>query len=169
MKRLFAIFLIVVLTTIGSFAFIWGMNPDKEKQQTLATQGVRLLNGTEYATDTLGGKSSLRVGSLILGTNEQIFRINEIRKTSDNNIYVVVSWKFITDYTTYSEFTSQPYVNYTTFELNHFMFGKTLIEPSELSKFYEKNTDVLVEKQQTAQIKENQESIIASAPKPPSV
>ena len=158
----------MILATIGSFAFIWAMNPDREKQQTLATQGIRLLTGTDFATDSMGGKSSLQVGSLVLGSNEQIFRINEIRKTSDNSIYVVVSWKFITDYTTYADFTAQPYVNYTTYELNHFMFGKTLIEVTELAKFYDKNNKVLEEKQQIAQTKENRADMLAAAPKPPS-
>ena len=167
MKKLLAIFMIIVLATVGSFAFIWAMNPAKEKQQTLATQGIRLLNGTEFATDENGTKSALQIGSLVLGSNEQIFRINEIRKTSDNSIYVVVSWKFITDYSTYADFTSQPYVQYTTFELNHFMYGKTVIAAHELAKFYDKNNKVLEEKQLIARTKENRESVLASAPKPP--
>lgn len=158
----------MILATIGSFAFIWAMNPDREKQQTLATQGIRLLTGTDFATDSMGGKSSLQVGSLVLGSNEQIFRINEIRKTSDNSIYVVVSWKFITDYTTYADFTAQPYVNYTTYELNHFMFGKTLIEATELAKFYDKNNKVLEEKRQIAQTRENRADMLAATPAPPS-
>ena len=121
MKKLFAIFLTMILATIGSFAFIWAMNPDREKQQTLATQGIRLLTGTDFATDSMGGKSSLQVGSLVLGSNEQIFRINEIRKTSDNSIYVVVSWKFITDYTTYILLTFFP-CGYNLFDIFAIVF-----------------------------------------------
>ena len=101
MKRITAIFSFIILLTLGSFAILWAVSPDEEKDRVMATQGIRLVGSAVfYNAENSTTPNRIKVGDLLIGSNEQVFRINEIRKSQSNTIYVVVSWKYITDYTT---------------------------------------------------------------------
>ncbi len=136
----------ILLTTafiIGSiFVFMWADNPKKENQYVQATQGIRLVNNAVFFNRANSSEPhTVKVGDLMLGDQEQIFRINEIRKSQDGSIFVVVSWKYITKYATYEQYQSQPYTNYSTYELNAFAFDKNLVTEEELESFYDKYAD----------------------------
>lgn len=139
MNKIFAIFFSIVMLTIGSFALLWAINPTKEKQQVMASQGIILVGSTTfYDTQDNSNPKKLRVGDLFLSSNGKVYRVNEIRKAQSNDIYVVVSWKDITDYKSYAEYSSVPYTNYATYELNNFVYKKTLISQKDLEAFYSK-------------------------------
>lgn len=137
MNRIIAIFAAIILLTIGSFAVLWAISPEAEQDRAMATQGIRLVGSAVfYNTGNATTPNRIKVGDLLIGTNEQVFRINELRKSQSNTIYVVVSWKYITDYTTYADYLSEPYSNYKTYELNSFAYTKTVITEPELAQFY---------------------------------
>lgn len=136
MKRTITIFLAIIGLSLGSFIILWATNPVTEKEQTQATHGIRMLGSTVIYTGPESNKTTLKVGDLILGSNEQVFRVIEIRKSQSGSIYVVVSWKFIMDYPTYQDFMAEPYGSYKTFEVVSFMYGKTIISDNDLKKFY---------------------------------
>lgn len=137
MKRIVAIFSALILLTIASFAILWAVNPKIEQENTLATQGIRLIgSAVVYTQSGLESPQRVKVGDLLIGSNEQIFRINEIRKGQTDRIYVVVSWKYITDYSSYDKYQAEPYSNYATYELNSFAFNKSIITNEELIKFF---------------------------------
>lgn len=145
MNKLFAIFITIILVTIGSFALLWATNPTEEKDRVMATQGIRLVGSAVfYNAQNSTTPNKVKVGDLLIGSNERVYRINEIRKAQSNVIYVVVSWKYITKYSSYSEYVTQPYSNYATYELNSFAYNKSIITEPELSKFYEKYSKDLI-------------------------
>lgn len=164
MNKIMAIFFTIVFITIGSFGILWATNPKNEREQAQATQGIRLVGSAVYYNNPdAPEKNLIRVGDLLIGNNEQVFRINEIRKSQDNTIFVVVSWKYITAYKTYAEYQSQPYSNYKTYELNAFAYNKSVIPKDELEDFYTEFSDQIVK------IKAEQQappSPLAQAPSP---
>jgi len=128
--------------TLSSFAILWALNPSGEREQAQATQGIRLIGSAVfYGADDTSTPSKIKVGDLLIGDNEQVFHVNEIRKSQNNTIYVVVSWKYITSYTSYDAYQSEPYANYKTFELNSFAYNKHVITQPELQDFYSKFSD----------------------------
>jgi hypothetical protein len=166
MKRITAIFSFIILLTLGSFAILWAVSPDEEKDRVMATQGIRLVGSAVfYNAENSTTPNRIKVGDLLIGSNEQVFRINEIRKSQSNTIYVVVSWKYITDYTTYAEYLSEPYTNYRIYELNSFAYNKTIIRESELARFYSTYSNDLVARHKARQAAQAQE-IAAAAPAP---
>lgn len=137
MNKLVAVFLSIILLSIGSFALLWAISPNEEKDRVMATQGIRLVGSAVFFNaQNSTTPNKLKVGDLLIGKNEQVFRVNEIRKSQNNSIYVVVSWKYITEYVSYSEYVSEPYSNYATYELNAFTYNKNIISEPELQKFY---------------------------------
>lgn len=137
--RILGVLLAVMFCAGTACVFIWADNPDKENKYVQATQGIRLVNDAIFFSAIDSTKSNtLRVGDLMMGDQEQIFRINEIRKAQDGSVFVVVSWKYITKYTTYEQYQSQPYTNYSTYELNAFAYNKNLVTELELQSFYDK-------------------------------
>lgn len=141
-SKILAVFLAIFFCVGSAFVFIWADNPDKENKYVQATQGIRLVDNAVFFTATDSTKpNTLHVGDLMMGDQEQIFRINEIRKSQDGSLFVVVSWKYITKYTTYEQYQSQPYTNYSTYELNAFAFNKNLVTSEELESFYDKYSD----------------------------
>lgn len=141
-SKIIAIFLAILFAIGTAFVFIVADNPSKENKYVQATQGIRLVDNAVFYTATDSTKpNTLHVGDLMIGDQEQIFRINEIRKSQDGSLFVVVSWKYITKYTTYEQYQSQPYTNYSTYELNAFAFNKNLVTDDELQSFYEKYAD----------------------------
>ncbi len=166
MKRITAIFSFIILLTLGSFAILWAVSPDEEKDRVMATQGIRLVGSAVfYNAENSTTPNRIKVGDLLIGSNEQVFRINEIRKSQSNAIYVVVSWKYITDYTTYAEYLSEPYTNYRTYELNSFAYNKTIIRESELARFYSTYSNDLAVRHEARRAEQAQE-IAAAAPAP---
>lgn len=137
MNKLVAVFLSIILLSIGSFALLWAISPNEEKDRVMATQGIRLVGSAVFFNaQNSTTPNKLKVGDLLIGKNEQVFRVNEIRKSQNNTIYVVVSWKYITEYVSYSEYVSEPYANYATYELNSFAYNKSIITEPELQQFY---------------------------------
>lgn len=166
MRRIVAIFSLIILLTLGSFAILWAVSPDEEKDRVMATQGIRLVGSAVfYNAENSTTPNRIKVGDLLIGSNEQVFRINEIRKSQSNTIYVVVSWKYITDYTTYAEYLSEPYTNYRIYELNSFAYNKTIIRESELARFYSTYSNDLAARHKARQAAQAQE-IAAAAPAP---
>lgn len=152
MNKLFAIFLSIVLLSIGSFALLWAISPSDEQNRVMATQGIRLVGSAVfYNSRNSSTPNKVKVGDLLIGSNEQVYRINEIRKAQSNVIYVVVSWKYITKYPSYSAYAVEPYSNYATFELNSFAYNKSLITEPELAQFYTKYAKDLLVKNATPQ------------------
>lgn len=137
--KIIGILLICLFIAGATMAVLWADNPIREHRYVQATQGIRLVNNAIFykATDSTK-ENTLHVGDMMMGDQEQIFRINEIRKAQDGSIFVVVSWKYITKYTTYEQYQSQPYTNYSTYELNAFAFNKNLVTEEELESFYDK-------------------------------
>lgn len=145
MNKLIGIFLTIVLLTIGSFAMLWAINPSDEQDRVMATQGIRLVGSAVfYNSMNSSTPNKVKVGDLLLGSNEQVYRINEIRKAQSNVIYVVVSWKYITKYSSYADYAVEPYSNYATYELNSFAYNKSLITEPELAQFYSKYAKDLI-------------------------
>lgn len=166
MKRIIAIFGLIILLTVGSFAILWAVSPDEEKDRVMATQGIRLVGSAVfYNAENSTTPNRIKVGDLLIGSNEQVFRINEIRKSQSNTIYVVVSWKYITNYTTYAEYLSEPYTNYRTYELNSFAYNKTIIREPELARFYSTYSNDLAVQHEARRAAQAQE-IAAAAPAP---
>lgn len=167
MKRIIAIFGLIILLTVGSFAILWAVSPDEEKDRVMATQGIRLVGSAVfYNAENSTTPNRIKVGDLLIGSNEQVFRINEIRKSQSNTIYVVVSWKYITNHTTYAEYLSEPYTNYRTYELNSFAYNKTIIREPELARFYSTYSDDLAVQHEARRAAHAQEIAAAAAPTP---
>lgn len=153
MNKVVIIFASIILLTLSSFVIFWAANP-KVEEETQSSQGIRLIgNAIFYNSENSEVPNKIKVGDLMLGEREQIYRINEIRKTNRDAIYVVVSWKYITAYKTFTEYQSEPYTNYKTFELNSFAYNKSVISNEELIKFYTKNTEWLQQRQELTKIK----------------
>ena len=137
MKILIAIFLAIILATLGSFAVLWAVSPITEKENVMASQGIRLIgSAVVVSAENSLTPTRVKVGDLLIGSGEQVFRVNELRKSQNNKIYAVVSWKYITSFTSYEEYITEPYMNYKTYELNAFAFNKKLIQETELVQFY---------------------------------
>lgn len=137
MKRLVAVFVMIVLLTLGSFAILWAISPEEERENVLSTQGIRLVGSTVVNTQgTSDVPTKIKVGDLMMGSDERVYRINELRKGQTDVIYVVVSWKKINDYSSYEHYLSEPYSNHATFELRAFAYNKTITTESEIKKFY---------------------------------
>lgn len=175
MKKIVAIFAMIILLTVGSFAILWAISPEEEQDRVMATQGIRLVGSAIfYSAENSATPNRIKVGDLLIGSNEQVFRINEIRKSQSNAIYVVVSWKYITDYTTYAEYLSEPYSNYKTYELNSFAYTKTIITEPELAQFYSTYSEDLaaqheIRRQEESRMALVQESRVAPATAPEEV
>ena len=169
MKKIVAIFAMIILLTVGSFAMLWAISPEEERDRVMATQGIRLVGSAIfYSAENSATPNRIEVGDLLIGSNEQVFRINEIRKSQSNAIYVVVSWKYITDYTTYAEYLSEPYSNRKTYELNSFAYTKTIITEPELAQFYSTYSEDLaaqheIRRQEESRMALVQESRVAPA------
>lgn len=137
MKRLTLIFVLIIMATISTFALLWAVSPVTEKENVMASQGIRLIgSAVVVSADNTLKPTRVKIGDLLMGTNEQIFRINELRKAQNNKIYAVVSWKYITSFLTYEEYIAEPYMNYKTYELNSFVFNKKVIVEADLVQFY---------------------------------
>ena len=137
MKKLYAIFLATMIASVGSFALLWLISPDVEKEKTISSQGIRLVGSAVfYKIEDTTKPRTLRVGDLLIGRDEQVYRVNELRRSQDNAIYVVVSWKSLIKYTSYEEYMSQPYANYKIYELNAFIFNKSIITNDDVQLFY---------------------------------
>lgn len=145
MRKFWLSFSMMAILTVFTIFILLSVNPNKEKEMTIATQGVRLISSVAVNSNTNDATAQVRltVGNLLLGSNNQIFRVNEIRKTQDDNIYLVVSWKFLTRYDSYQEFVSDPYMNYKTYEIRSFMYDKKIITENDITNFYNKNIKML--------------------------
>lgn len=142
MRKLFLIFTIIVAVSIGSFAVLWSSNPAREKETTLASQGIRLV-GSAIVVDGSTETVKVKLGDMLIGNDDRLFRINELRKSHTGTMYVVVSWKSITKYSTYDEFIAEPYLSYATYELESFVNNRNIITADELREFYKKySTDI---------------------------
>lgn len=156
---LFSVFFLI----FGSLALIWAINPKGEEAQVQATQGIRLVGNAVFYNSTDSSKPNvIRVGDLLMGSDEEIYRINEIRKSQNNTIYIVVSWKILTNYTTFEDYQSDPYTDYRTYELNSFAYNKDVVTEDELEDFY------LEYAQQLDRIRQEEEQRrLAAAPSAP--
>lgn len=137
MKRLIAIFVTIILLTLGSFAILWAISPEEERENVLSTQGIRLVGSTVVNTQgTSSIPTRIKVGDLLMGNDERVYRINELRKGQTDVIYVVVSWKRINNYTSYEHYLSEPYSNHATYEIRAFAYNKTITTEADIRKFY---------------------------------
>ena len=134
--------LMVIAILLSAVSFVVPMlisGPAKTTEQVSASQGIRVVGSTLYydpGDSTV--QRTLKVHDVLIGTNEQVFRINEIRKSHDKRIYLVVSWKYIFDYDTYEEYRTTPYRHIKTYDLESFMVNKQIINESDVQSFYEK-------------------------------
>lgn len=138
MTKIILIFLGIVATTVAMFLAIIIMDPDKEKRGTLSTQGIKLVGSASvYANGPEAAPTSIKLGALAMAKDRKIYRINEIRKTQDAETVVNVSWKTITKFSSYREYTAMPYTNSHVYPLGSFLLDKTLISEADIIKFYE--------------------------------
>lgn len=136
MTRIIIIFLLIVFLSIGAFAVVFFRTPSEERQETLSTQGIRLVGSAIiYTGGTNERPTSIKVGALVLGNNI-VYRVNELRQTRDGDTAVSVSWKYITRFNSYQTYSATPYNNAATYQLNQFLLDKKIIEESEIRKFY---------------------------------
>lgn len=163
-KKLFAILIGIIMGSLLLFTLASFFNSDKEHQQVSATQGIKIVGSTTFyeSTDSSTPKI-LKVGDFLLGKNEQIFNVTEIRKSFNNEIFVVVSWKYILDYTSYEDYKSTPYQNYKTYDLKSFIKDKSLISENDIINFYTKVQSSIVAQKQAAS------QNLTSPPQPPSI
>lgn len=145
MKRLTLIFLSIILLSLASFAVLYITSPQEEKDNALATQGIRLVNSAIVYSNSNESQSPsrIKVGDLLIGSGEQVFKVIQLRKAQSGDIFVVVSWKFIGDYSNFQEFQSEPFGSHKTYELKAFAFNKTIIREAEIAKFYKEYADRL--------------------------
>ena len=138
----------LIIGVATALAFIWGGNYKTIHEQSEQTQGIRLVGSAiVYSSDDISGHLTVHVGDLLLGDSEEVFHINEIRKSEDGSVYAVVSWKYITRYTTFLDYESHPYTNYKTYELTAFIANKHVIVEKEVETFYEKFSEKISEMQ----------------------
>ena len=48
MKKIVAIFAMIILLTVGSFAMLWAISPEEERDRVMATQGIRLVGSAVF-------------------------------------------------------------------------------------------------------------------------
>lgn len=161
MKMILSILLSVFFLIFGSLAVIWAIDPTREQNQVQATQGIRLVgNAVFYNAIDSSKPNTIKVGDLLMGSDEEIYRINEIRRSQNNTIFIVVSWKILTNYRSFEEYQSDPYTDYRTYELNSFAYNKNVVTEKELEDFYLEYSQQLNRIQQQAE----QQQAITRAP-----
>lgn len=143
MKKLSLIFGGLIMATILSFVVFLALAPLLNKEQTAATQGIRLVNSTTLSTTEDGIPSSIKVGDMFSDPSGTIFRINEIRRTQAGTVYVVVSHKYLKNFNNYSDYLSRPYRNQTILDVKFFIQGKTPILEKNIELFYKENYNKL--------------------------
>lgn len=144
MDRIRTIFFMILLVTVGTYTMLWAISPKAEHDRVMATQGIRLVGSTVVRQPNQPDKDlTIKIGTLFLGDSEKIFRVNEIRKSQSNEIYLIVSQKIITDYVSYEEYLTEPFSKYQTYKLEAFVVNKSIIGDDELFKFYTKYADTL--------------------------
>lgn len=152
MKKLSLIFGGMVVMTVLSFAIFLAIAPLLNKEQTVATQGIRLVNSTTLSTTENGIPHNIKVGDMFSDPSGMIYRINEIRRAQSGTVYVVISNKSLKNFNSYSEYLSRPYRNQMILDVKFFIQGKTPILEKNIELFYKENLDKLESLMETSEL-----------------
>lgn len=139
MKKLSMVFAGIVIMTILLFVLSLIVMTVIEREVPASTQGVLLIKSTTVPTIDENVDMQTRIGDTFWDASATVYRINEIRRTTTNTVYVLVSTKSLTNFKTYIDYLSKPYRGNMTFDVKYFIQGKMKVEDYDIEQFYMDN------------------------------
>lgn len=125
MTKIFSMFMITTLLALSIFAIFFAISPVNEREKTLSSQGVYMLQNTKIVKND--EELILTVGGLYLDESFNIHKIVSIRMTHTGEKYVVSTSKDIYDYKSMEEYQSAPYKKMKVNNIDSFVIDKRKI------------------------------------------